>query len=108
MFYFRFVTLAAGIPLSFTPPHTLLLPPPPPQVLAVGDFNIAAAHADVHPAINYDTMYADEERALMAALLQVRRAGCVWCVAGDKWFLLRCSNMFLQQPATALCTALQT
>lgn len=64
------------------PPPPLLLTPPPPKVLAVGDFNIAASRADVHPAINYDTMYADEERALMAELLQVRGGWVVCCIAG--------------------------
>lgn len=40
------------------------------QVLAVGDFNIAATKKDVYPGLDLDSCYAQEELAGMHEILQ--------------------------------------
>ncbi|GIM03777.1 hypothetical protein Vretimale_8394, partial [Volvox reticuliferus] len=38
------------------------------QVILVGDLNVAAERRDVHPSLNFDSMYDEEELAVLAGL----------------------------------------
>lgn len=42
----------------------------PAQVIAVGDFNIAAEPRDVHSAISWDTLYAESELQALQQLIK--------------------------------------